>query len=82
MRAAYHSIRSSTGTQSHVLRNALLTSVVFQNSTVLQSHIVRALGASWYLVKKALAAHGQVNRAGEAFGEGYHGKGVPMYWTN
>lgn len=65
IRGAYQTITNQGGKQSSFLKNVILSAVASQSSLVSQSHIRRALGASKWLVKKAVTIRSLVDGMGE-----------------
>ena len=62
---AYQTITIQGGKQSSFMKNVILSAVASQSSLLPQNHIRRALGASKWLVKKAVTIRSLVDGMGE-----------------
>lgn len=67
IRGAYQTITAARFGQSTMFKNVLLSAVAANSSSRNQTHLARTLGASRYLVKKAITARAMVDESGENF---------------
>ena len=65
IQGAYQTITIQGGKQSSFMKNVILSAVASQSSLLPQNHIRRALGASKWLVKKAVTIRSLVDGMGE-----------------